>query len=70
MIPSYLIEWNGTLEVLNPGTNNLTGNIERAFPSNCDLKTLDLRENLLEGKIPKSLANLTMLQVLNLGTTG
>ncbi|KAG5550618.1 hypothetical protein RHGRI_015534 [Rhododendron griersonianum] len=46
-----------TIRVLNLQNNNLTGNITGTFPKCCALRTLDLSENLLEGHVPKSLAN-------------
>ncbi|XP_076890959.1 receptor-like protein 6 [Bidens hawaiensis] len=67
MIPQCLIEFGGSLGVLNLASNSLTGRIEGTFPSTCGLNTLDLHDNHLEGKIPESLANCTMLEVLNLG---
>ena len=37
------------------------------FQGNCNLQTLDLNGNLLEGTIPESVANCEKLVVLNLG---
>ncbi|GKB31922.1 leucine-rich repeat-containing protein [Tanacetum coccineum] len=66
-IPKCLIEFGGSLGVLNLANNRLTGHIEGTFPSTCGLNTLDLHGNSLEGKISRSLANCTMLEVLNIG---
>ncbi|GJV44701.1 receptor-like protein 12 [Tanacetum coccineum] len=66
-IPKCLIEFGGSLGVLNLANNRLSSQIEGMFPSTCGLNTLDLHENSLEGKIPESLVNCTMLEVLNLG---
>ncbi|KAI3750527.1 hypothetical protein L2E82_21168 [Cichorium intybus] len=66
-IPQCLIEYGGSLGVLNLGNNSLTGEIEGTFPSFCGLNTLDLHGNSLEGELPRSLVNCNMLEVLNLG---
>ncbi|KAI3750526.1 hypothetical protein L2E82_21166 [Cichorium intybus] len=66
-IPRCLIEYGGSLGVLNLGNNSLSGRIEGIFPSFCGLNTLDLHGNSLEGEIPRSLVNCNMLEVLNLG---
>lgn len=55
-----------SLKVLNLRDNALNGSIIK-FPETCGLKTLDLSSNLLVGKIPKSLANCTTLEVLDVG---
>jgi Leucine-rich repeat (LRR) protein len=52
-----------TLGVLNLRSNNLSD----VFRSNCALQTLDLNENQLEGKLPKSLTKCKKLEVLDIG---
>ncbi|XP_011046864.1 PREDICTED: LRR receptor-like serine/threonine-protein kinase GSO1, partial [Populus euphratica] len=66
-IPSCLIEKIKTLRVLNLRRNNFDDIIPDKFPRSCELKTLDLSGNNLQGQVPKSLANCTMLEVLDLG---
>jgi len=65
-----LIELSGkALVVLNLRTNNLNGTIPDAFPRNCSLQTLALNKNQLKGGLPKSLANCSRLEVLDMKTT-
>ncbi|XP_054780729.1 receptor-like protein 33 [Prosopis cineraria] len=45
----------------------LTGIIE-SFPGSCDLRTLDLNGNFLQGKLPKCLSNCAMLEILDVGS--
>ncbi|KAL8093086.1 uncharacterized protein LOC141689282 [Apium graveolens] len=67
MLPSCLLGWGLSLGVLNLGNNKLSGKISGIYGKNCGLKTLDLHANHLEGSVPKSLVNCTILAVLNLG---
>ncbi|XWS13367.1 hypothetical protein CRYUN_Cryun36dG0031500 [Craigia yunnanensis] len=55
-----------TLEDLDLQENNFSGNIPD-FAKATQLYTLQLNENRLEGKLPRSLANCRVLHVLNLG---
>ncbi|KAI3848408.1 hypothetical protein MKX03_036256 [Papaver bracteatum] len=69
------------LRVLNLRRNNLSGQIPHVwrsqgsippddfnyFPESCDLRTFNLNENNFEGQLPSSLANCTMLEVLDVG---
>ncbi|KAK9229612.1 hypothetical protein WN944_022575 [Citrus x changshan-huyou] len=67
-IPTCLItKSSNTLGVLNLGRNNLNGTLsDTIFPGNCRLQILDLSRNQLQGVVPKSLTNCSMLQVLDL----
>ncbi|KAK8563907.1 hypothetical protein V6N13_005871 [Hibiscus sabdariffa] len=56
-----------SLVVLNLKQNNLSGIISDTFAENCTLQTHYLHQNRLGGKVPKSLANCRMLEVLELG---
>ncbi|MCL7047051.1 hypothetical protein MKW94_012207 [Papaver nudicaule] len=69
------------LRVLNLRRNNLSGQIPHvwrsqgsippddfnSFPESCDLRTFNLNDNKFEGQLPSSLANCTMLEVLDVG---
>ncbi|KAJ1416269.1 Leucine-rich repeat [Sesbania bispinosa] len=65
------------LEIFNLRENNLRGPIpdklfgamfiEDIIPGSCGLKFLNLGGNLLDGPIPKSLSNCSILEVLDLG---
>ncbi|XP_026454085.1 receptor-like protein 33 [Papaver somniferum] len=69
------------LRVLNLRRNSLSGQIPHvwrsqgsippddfnSYPESCDLRTFNLNENKFEGKLPSSLANCTMLEVLDVG---
>lgn len=66
-IPSCLINMSETFRILNLRNNKIKGLIPNMFSASCALRTLDLHLNKLHGQILKSLANCTMLQVLNLG---
>ena len=60
-----------TLKVLDLRRNNLTDKISYIFPSNCGLQTLNLKKKkkkklLLEGVVPKSFANCTILELLDI----
>ncbi|KAL3834387.1 hypothetical protein ACJIZ3_009123 [Penstemon smallii] len=66
-IPPCLLQNVETLGVLNLGRNYISGDIPDTISANCGLKTLDLNENNLEGKIPTSLANCKLLEVMNVG---
>ena len=65
-IPLCLIENEG-LVVLNLRRNMFSRIRSGNFQGNCNLQTLDLNGNLLEGTIPESVANCEKLVVLNLG---
>ncbi|KAL1367795.1 hypothetical protein AAHE18_02G076200 [Arachis hypogaea] len=67
-IPFCLIALSKILGVLNLRNNKLSGPIHDLFPASCALRTLDLHGNILEGHIPKSLANCSTLEVWTLGT--
>ncbi|PWA91495.1 Leucine-rich repeat-containing protein [Artemisia annua] len=66
-VPKCLIEFGGSLGVLNLANNRLTDQPEGTFPSTCGLNTLDLHGNSMEGKISRSIVNCAMLEVLNIG---
>ncbi|XP_022722196.1 receptor-like protein 12 [Durio zibethinus] len=55
-----------TLSYLDLKNNNFSGSIPD-FAKATQLILLQLNDNILEGKLPRSLANCTMLKVLNLG---
>ncbi|XP_026389432.1 receptor-like protein 33 [Papaver somniferum] len=69
------------LRVLNLRRNSLSGQIPHvwrsqgsippddfnSYPESCDLRTFNLNENKFEGQLPSSLANCTMLEVLDVG---
>jgi Leucine-rich repeat (LRR) protein len=73
-IPECLIEMSETREVIS-GMEDLTlgvlnlrsNNLSDVFRSNCALRTLDLNESQLEGKLPKSLTKCKKLEVLDIG---
>nr|XP_023889093.1 receptor-like protein Cf-9 homolog [Quercus suber]POE65335.1 receptor-like protein 12 [Quercus suber] len=65
-IPQCLFSTSINLRVLNLRRNNLTGKISNTFPSLRSLQTLNVNKNLL-GMVPKSLANCTNLEVLDIG---
>ncbi|XP_058112490.1 receptor-like protein 7 [Magnolia sinica] len=66
-IPQCLGEVSDGLKVLNLQGNAFSGTLLQTFKKGCNLQTVDLSENQLEGQVPRSLANCTMLEVLNLG---
>ncbi|XP_058111831.1 receptor-like protein 7 [Magnolia sinica] len=66
-IPQCLGEVSDGLKVLNLQGNAFSGTLLQTFKKGCNLQTIDLSENQLEGQVPRSLANCTMLEVLNLG---
>ncbi|WCJ28018.1 receptor like protein 35 [Euphorbia peplus] len=66
-IPSCLVGVSTDLGVLNLRRNRFVGVIPDKFPGICSLKTLDVNGNFIVGELPQSLANCTMLEVLNLG---
>ncbi|KAL8090455.1 receptor-like protein 7 [Apium graveolens] len=71
VIPSCLLRRRDSqfpsLGVLNLGNNNLIGYISGISAENCNLRTLDLHANHLEGSVPRSLFSCASLAVLNLG---
>ncbi|XP_058111837.1 receptor like protein 23-like [Magnolia sinica] len=66
-IPQCLGEVSDGLKVLNLQGNAFSGTLLQTFKKGCNLQAIDLSENQLEGQVPGSLANCTMLEVLNLG---
>ena len=69
--PNAFIAMSETLKVLDLRRNNLTDKISYIFPSNCGLQTLNLKKKkkkklLLEGVVPKSFANCTILELLDI----
>ncbi|KAL8110545.1 receptor like protein 27-like [Apium graveolens] len=63
-IPSCLGNFSNDLMILDLKRNNFKGSIPEMSSR---LKKVDLRENQFQGKLPRSLANCTVLEVLNLG---
>ncbi|KAB1227249.1 Receptor-like protein 12 [Morella rubra] len=60
-IPRCLTSMN--LGVLDLKRNSLTGTIPDTFSEQCALHTLDVNGNLLDGKLPESLASCTQLEL-------
>ncbi|GLT41622.1 hypothetical protein SLA2020_156710 [Shorea laevis] len=56
-----------SLSVLNLQANYLHGNIPFGFPKGCGLLNLNLHGNQLDGLLPRSLVNCSMLEVLDVG---
>ncbi|KAK1567811.1 hypothetical protein Q3G72_016941 [Acer saccharum] len=65
VLPKCLGGTINSLIVLNLRNNKFHGRVPQFFSDN--LGMLDLSHNLLQGRIPRSLANCTRLQFLNLG---
>ncbi|MBA0668482.1 hypothetical protein Goklo_001389 [Gossypium klotzschianum] len=65
-IPECLGNYSYGLQFINLQVNNFHGKIPDSFTNNM-LKNLLLNDNQLEGSLPRSLANCTSLEVLNLG---
>lgn len=63
-IPSCLGNFSNDLMILDLKSNNFRGIIPEMSSR---LKKVDLSQNQLQGKLPRSLANCTLLEVLNLG---
>ncbi|XP_058111884.1 receptor-like protein 7 [Magnolia sinica] len=66
-IPLCLDEIGDSLGVLNLQGNAFNSTLLQTFKEGCNIQTLDLSWNQLEGQVPRSLANCKMLEVLNLG---
>ncbi|XVF18625.1 hypothetical protein REPUB_Repub11eG0038600 [Reevesia pubescens] len=66
-IPECLGNFSHHLKFMNLQTNNFYGKIPDSFMDN-ELKNLLLNDNQLEGSLPRSLANCSSLEVLNLGS--
>ncbi|XP_022717774.1 receptor-like protein 12 [Durio zibethinus] len=65
-IPECLGNASSALQFLNLQMNNFYGKIPDSFMNNM-LRNLLLNDNQLEGSLPRSLANCSSLEVLNLG---
>ncbi|KAF3456719.1 hypothetical protein FNV43_RR01373 [Rhamnella rubrinervis] len=67
-IPQWLCIFGTSLEILNLYGNNFHGSLPQMFTngSMLNLKTLDLSDNQLQGKVLQFLRNCSKLQVLNL----
>ncbi|KAH1032753.1 hypothetical protein J1N35_044927 [Gossypium stocksii] len=65
-IPECLGNYSYGLQFINLQANSFHGKIPDSFTNNM-LKNLLLNDNQLEGSLPRSLANCTSLEVLNLG---
>ncbi|GLT47988.1 hypothetical protein SLA2020_216330 [Shorea laevis] len=63
-IPNYLPK---SLSVLNLQANYFDGNIAFGFPEGCGLRNLNLHGNQMDGPLPRSLVNCSMLEVLDVG---
>ncbi|KAJ8429832.1 hypothetical protein Cgig2_000160 [Carnegiea gigantea] len=66
-IPDFLIAMTQHLGVLNARGSNLSGVIPYRLGKACVLETLDFNGNLLQGQIPRSVANCKEYKVLDLG---
>uniref|UniRef100_A0A3Q7JBV8 Uncharacterized protein n=1 Tax=Solanum lycopersicum TaxID=4081 RepID=A0A3Q7JBV8_SOLLC len=55
------------LEVLDMHHNNISATLPMIFTIEGSLRSLNLHGNKLEGKIPPTLANCKVLQVLDIG---
>ncbi|XVF18626.1 hypothetical protein REPUB_Repub11eG0038700 [Reevesia pubescens] len=65
-IPECLGNLSYSLKFMNLQMNNFYGKIPDSFMKN-ELRNLFLNDNQLEGSLPRSLANCSSLEVLNLG---
>ncbi|XWS16888.1 hypothetical protein CRYUN_Cryun33cG0019900 [Craigia yunnanensis] len=65
-IPKCLGNFSYSLNYMNLQMNNFYGKIPDSFMNN-RLRNLFLNDNQLEGSLPRSLANCSFLEVLNLG---
>ncbi|KAI4297567.1 hypothetical protein L6164_037452 [Bauhinia variegata] len=65
-IPKCLLAMDGSLEVINLSRNKLIRSLD-TFPGSCDLRTLQLKGNLLQVKLPKYLATCDSLEVFDIG---
>ncbi|KAL9273564.1 Receptor-like protein, partial [Drosera capensis] len=66
-IPQCLGSLSRSLQYLALGINDLNGSIPEGFPEDCELQIINLRNNRLAGRIPRSLANCSSLELLDLG---
>ncbi|XP_016456949.2 receptor-like protein 35 [Nicotiana tabacum] len=66
-IPPCLFQKIHHLRVLNLGRNKLSGLIPDTFPRNCNLEILSLNNNMLEGKVSRSLNRCAYLEVFDIG---
>ena len=58
--------FSGGLSVLSLQGKNFFGTTPDTFMNGSDLRMVDLSHNLLQGKIPKSLANCAVLEISDL----
>ncbi|XP_022717775.1 receptor-like protein 12 [Durio zibethinus] len=65
-IPECLGNFSYSLKFMNLQMNNFSGKIPDSFMNNL-LKNLFLNDNQMDGLLPRSLANCSYLEVLNLG---
>ncbi|GKV33073.1 hypothetical protein SLEP1_g41620 [Rubroshorea leprosula] len=67
-IPNYLqMLMSKSLSVLSLHANNFDGDIPFSFPEGYGLQSFNLYGNKLEGLLPRSLMNCSLLEVLNFG---
>ncbi|KAF8376777.1 hypothetical protein HHK36_031557 [Tetracentron sinense] len=67
LIPPCLADKSVSLNILNLRRNGLNGTFSLTFPNGCNLRTLDLNGNRLEGQVSRTLNNCIGLEVLDLG---
>ena len=67
MLPDCLGNLNFSLSVLNLRRNNFHSNIPQICKKGGNLKMIDFSQNQLQGWMPRSLVNCTMLETLVLG---
>ncbi|XP_008645599.1 receptor like protein 22 isoform X2 [Zea mays] len=66
-VPSCLIE-DGNLNILNLRGNRFEGELTyKNYSSQCDLRTIDINGNNIQGQLPKALSQCTDLEVLDVG---
>ncbi|XP_038698852.1 receptor-like protein 9DC3 [Tripterygium wilfordii] len=66
-IPPCFRKMSQRLQVLNLRKNKFSGEIPDIFNEGCELISLHLNDNQLEGSLPRSLVNCQLLELLDLG---
>ncbi|GKV52631.1 hypothetical protein SLEP1_g59204 [Rubroshorea leprosula] len=67
VIPNCLPDLSKNLFVLNLQVNRFRGNMPSMFPKGCKIQNFNLHGNQMEGLLPRSLVNCSMLEVLDIG---